>query len=74
MVLGVVNVSFFEVHIVSSTALCEKSVVAHSKQLMEMRFGNLFFINVTVQRTISGGHCSQYQHFSSGQKALQLVR
>ena len=47
----------FEVHVASSTALQEKSIIACSKQFMEMRFRDLFFINFMVQRTNSGSHC-----------------
>ena len=64
----------FEVHAASSTALHEKSIVACSKQLTEMRLGDLFFVNVTVWCTTSGDHCMQYQNLSSRRKALQPVR
>ena len=71
---GCVRYCSLEVCVVSSTTLHEKMIVAHSRQLMEMRSGDFFFINLMVRRTTSGGHFTQYQNLSSGQKAPQPVR
>ena len=46
----------FEVCIASSTALYKKRIVACSNQLMEMRSGEFFFINLMVRHTTSGSH------------------
>ena len=48
----------FEVHVAPRTALQEKSVVACSKQCMEMMVGDLFSISFTVLRTTLGSHCA----------------
>ena len=56
-VLGCGQCCSIEVHVASSTALHEENIIACSKQFMEIRFGYLFFVNFTVQRTTSGGHC-----------------
>ena len=47
-----------EVCITSNTALYEKRIVDCSKQLMEMRSWDFFFIHLMVWRTTSGGSCA----------------